>query len=208
MFKPGDAAATPMTMVGRRVALRPFTLDDVPLLYSLIIDPVVGRRFRFAGATPRPEEVAHLAWQDVLCQFTAIRKRDDRPVGIVTVYSPDFRNGYASAAVMADPSLWGSALGVEAFALLLEYAFMTWPFRKLYAEALEESLAQFKSSVGRFVEVEGRRKLHQFVDGEYQDVYILAIYRDEWLRVHEALTGYAVRDEQSSTDAGLVQADE
>ena len=181
-----------MRIDGRRVSIRPFMVEDLEFFYALMLDPVIGRRFRWGGSTPHPEEVASAAW-DGLCQFAVERRRTGVPIGVATVFGADFRHGFASAAVLVAPEARGWALGLEGFALMVDYAFRTWSLRKIYSEVLEESFAQFQSGDGRFFQVEGRRRAHQFVDGRYQDLYTLAIYREAWSRPDPLLRALGVR---------------
>jgi RimJ/RimL family protein N-acetyltransferase len=181
-----------MFLEARRVRLRPFMVEDLDWFYPLMLDPIVNRRFRWGGATPHPEEVANAAW-DGLCHFAVERRRTGEAIGVATLFAADFRHGFASAAVLVAPHARGWAEGLEGFALLVDYAFQTWPLRKIYSEVLEESYAQFSSGAGRFFAVEGRKRAHQFVDGRYQDVYILAIHRDMWLRPDPLLVARGVR---------------
>jgi len=121
----------------------------------------------------------------VLCQFVVRDKGRGIESGITTVMAADFVNGTVNAAVLMLPEGRGSAIGLEAFALTVNYAFRTWPFRKVYSDVLEESFEQFGSGEGKFFEVEGCRKQHEFAAGRYQDLYTLAIYRDDWLQADD-----------------------
>jgi RimJ/RimL family protein N-acetyltransferase len=71
--------------------------------------------------------------------------------------------------------------GIEAMALLVDFLFKKYPFRKLYAEALEFNFKQFSAGVGAFFEIEGVLKAHETHDGQEWDNYILGISRDFWM---------------------------
>lgn len=181
-----------MILEARRVRLRPFMVEDLDWFYALMLDPAVNRRFRWGGATPHPEEVAGAAW-DGLCQFAVERRRTGEPIGFATLFAADMRHGFASAAVLVAPHARRWAEGLEGFALLVDYAFRTWPLRKVYSEVLDESYAQFRSGADRFFTVEGCKRAHQFADGRYQDLYTLAIHRDTWERPDPLFAALGVR---------------
>ena len=70
---------------------------------------------------------------------------------------------------------------VEAVALAIDYAFETWPWRKLYLEVPEYNLELFRSGLDRyFVRDKGVLREHVYLDGRYWDVHVLAITREMW----------------------------
>jgi RimJ/RimL family protein N-acetyltransferase len=169
-------------MATRRVRLRPIADRDSAFLYELMTAPDGGGRVRFAGATPSPEKVRASLWDSVLAQFVIERVGSEKPLGLAAVTSANFRDGYAYLSALGAPE--GRRLGLVAEGTLLafHYAFSTWPFRKLYMEASEESLEAFRSGLGQFFVEEGRLREHSFWNGRYLDVTILAVYRETWAK--------------------------
>jgi hypothetical protein len=64
----------------------------------------------------------------------------------------------------------------------VNYLFVNWDFRKLYAQAPEFNVPQFGSGKDRLLVEEGRLCEHVFFDGRYWDDVIFAVYRSEWER--------------------------
>ncbi len=62
------------------------------------------------------------------------------------------------------------------------YAFLTWPLRKVYMESTADDYRQFASGLGSFFVEEGRLRQHVFWNGRYIDMVILAVYREVWAR--------------------------
>ena len=94
-------------------------------------------------------------------------------------YRPDFRASHArigSALIPAPPS----PFALEGFVIFLDHIFDTYDFHKLYGEALEPNLGHFRSAIGSIMHSEGRLRHHEYVNGGYQDLHLLAIYQDEW----------------------------
>lgn len=167
-------------MCSRRVRLHPITDHDSAFLYELMSSPEAGGRVRFAGATPSPEKIAASLWESVLAQFIAEGVTSGAPLGLVSITSPNFRDSFAYMSAIGSPAAQGSGLMAEAVLLAFNYAFATWPFRKIYMETTETSYGFFRSGLKRFFREEGRLREHTFWDGRYVDVMVLAVYRETW----------------------------
>lgn len=176
------AADTTAKLVGRKVALRPLTPDDYGFVYQLATGPDALVRWRHRGSTPPPEQYPQTLWQGVLTQFLAFRAEDGVPIGVVSAYNADFRNQCVSIAVLIAPPFEGRGWAMEAVFLLIDMLFQTWNFRKIYIESLEFNVSSFWSGAGRLFQVEGCLRDHEFHDGRYWHMYLLAIYRDEWIQ--------------------------
>jgi hypothetical protein len=167
-------------MSTRRVRLRTIGDRDLVFLYELMSSPRSGGRVRFAGATPSPENIATSLWQSVLAQFIIEGVTSGTALGIVAITSPNFRDGFAYMSALGSAEAQGSGLIVEGALLGFNYAFVTWPFRKIYMEAIEASYEAFNSGLGRYFSEEGRLRGHSFWNGRFMDLVILAVYRETW----------------------------
>jgi len=176
-FDPNDGAHAPLR--GRWTASRPLVAADLPFLYTLLVDPVVGVALRYQGATPSFDEFARHAWDGVLGQWLVAATNGD-PLGVVVVTSPDFRNGYAYLSVIGHPRVIGSGVMLDGVASVLDHVFTCWPLRRLYLEAADASFEQFASGLGRFFVEEGCRREMVFSGGRYQDVHLLTLTREAW----------------------------
>ncbi len=172
----------------RRVRLRTLADADSGFLYELMSAPDAGGRVRFAGATPSPDQIVASLWKDVLAQFVVEGVSTGRALGLVALTTPNFRDGWAYLSAVGTPSVQGSGLIAEGVLLGFDYAFRTWPFRKIYMEVSETSYGAFRSGLGRFFTEEGRLREHAFWDGRYGDLFILSVLRATWAeQVPEAL---------------------
>lgn len=176
-----DPAARVPLMQAKRVRLRPLAEEHREFLYRLMTSPEAGGRVRFAGATPSPDRMAAVLWESVLAQFIVEGVQSGQPLGLVAITSPNFRDGFAYLSAIAAPAVQGKGLVTEGVLLGFHYAFSTWPFRKLYMEAAEDSYERFTSGLGVFFQEEGRLRQHVFWNGRFMDVRILAVYREAWL---------------------------
>ncbi len=169
-------------MSTRRIRLRIITDRDSVFLYELMTSPHSGGRVRFAGATPSPDKIASSLWESVLAQFIIESASSHKALGLVAITSPNFRDGFAYISALGSAEMQGSGLVTEGVLLAFNYAFTTWPFRKIYMEATEESYQAFKSGLGRFFTEEGCLREHAFWNGYFMDLLILAVYRETWAR--------------------------
>ena len=113
----------------------------------------------------------------VLVEGKSSRQR----IGIVTVASPDFVNGFAFLSIARSPDVTAPAVFLDGVGAVLQFVFECWPFRRLYAEVTSGNLAQFERAVGDLFEVEGVRRNQYFMHGEFQDVALLTMTRERWL---------------------------
>jgi hypothetical protein len=83
-----------------------------------------------------------------LCQLVVIGRRSRQRLGVVSVTSPDLRNGTAYLTVVGDVYALGGGLIAEGPCLGIEYTLDTWPLRKLRGEIPGYNFEQFASGQG------------------------------------------------------------
>ena len=69
---------------------------------------------------------------------------------------------------------------MDGVVLVVNYAFLAFDLRKIYAELPETNLSQFSSGTGRLFEEEARLKEHVYREGAYCDLVYLSISRSLW----------------------------
>jgi RimJ/RimL family protein N-acetyltransferase len=177
---PASHEPTPPRLTGRRVHLRPIVEADYGFLFALETDEEMGYRWRHRGETPSPEVFVRDLWMNALVQFVVCGNHDDEPIGHVFAYNANLRNGTAFCAMALAPGIKRKGWALEAGALFIDYVFKLWDLRKLYGETLSFNYEQFAGGAGRVFKEEGRLGDHEYFDGQYWDLIMLALYRDEW----------------------------
>ncbi|HEY0638399.1 MAG TPA: hypothetical protein VGD67_12195 [Pseudonocardiaceae bacterium] len=177
----GLPARGPFPALGNgRVRLRALTPHDLDWLRAAETDEFLAFRWRLRGAHPNPADYLDQLWNGALALFVV--ERADGPIGIVSAYQADHRNGHcrvAAARLSADEAGDGSFLA--GLALFLEYLFTGWPLRKVYLETPEFTLPQFASAVDRgILRVEARLEEFMFLADRYWDVLFLSASRSSW----------------------------
>lgn len=149
------------------------------LLVSWLLAPENLTSFRLRGATPTPERIRQLVWGGVLAQFIATNP-SGVPVGWVAAIEADLRNRHVHLTAVADPEWRGSGRVVNAMFALVDHVFAQFDLRKVYAEVLASNYESFASGLGTRFSIEGRLSDHEYIDGGYEDVLVLATTRERW----------------------------
>ena len=180
-----NAEESAPTWTGTNIRLRPVAPEDLDFLYRISVDPVNGYRWRFRGAVPDRAEFARHMNDNLLVQFIVERVGTSEPVGLVSAYNANFRDGWAYLASVSSPRYVGSGALVDGLRTFITYLFAHWPFRKLYFETNEFNEPRFGTynRLG-FVE-EGRFKDHHYFNGKYWDHITASLRVDDWLEVKE-----------------------
>lgn len=184
----GCGPAPRRPLVGPRVRLLPLTAQYEGDALALYTSGSHLTRYRLRGATPSPEAFRQALWDRVLAQFVVAA--GGKVVGLVSAFQADLRNRHAHIAVVAHPDAPPGA-GLEGTALLIEHLFAEFDLRKIYAEVMAPNGEAFGSGAGRLFEIEGRLVGHEYFNGSYQDMLVMAISRERWAEHVDRLLGPA-----------------
>lgn len=165
--------------------LRAVMPDDHPYLYLAETSSSMAPRWGLRGATPAFQDWVQQRSAGILAQFMILRATDDSRIGIVTAFSADFQDGHAHLAALSFDPNGNSMTMMLGVGLFIDYVFKCWNFRKLYLDTAEYNYPQFASGAGKFFEVEGRLREHHYLDGEWWDHLILAVFREGWVGTSE-----------------------
>ena len=179
------------TLSDERVRLRALGPDDLDWLRAAETGAWLSFRWRLHGAHPHPQEYAEQIWAGTLALFVAESATDARPLGILSAYQPDHRNGHCRvAAARLESSGSADALFLAGLTMFFDYLFSGWPFRKLYLETPEFNIAQFRSALDRGVlQLEGRLREYVFLADRYWDVLFLSVSRQSWAEFRTTTLG-------------------
>jgi RimJ/RimL family protein N-acetyltransferase len=161
------------------IALRPVQNDDINFLYTLCVSDTTGPTYRLRGHVPAFELFAKQVWQDVLTQSVAWKDSDR--IGHLVIYGLNEGSGYAYFASAFLPDYWNTPVTGLCMRRFVSNAFLIYPLRKIYAEVPAYNMAKLASSSDNLFEIEGCLRRHWYCMGDYQDVYIIALYRERFL---------------------------
>ncbi len=183
----GVASEVSRPTLGRGPTLHMPTQRDFDYLLELHASGEHLVRYRLRGVTPSPDSFHRLLWEGVTAQFV-VRSETGSPIGLVSCFGADFRNRHAHIGVLGDPGWRNSGLLIAGAWRFIGYLFSEFDLRKLYAEVLESNFEHLATGTGRLFEVEGRLSRHEYLDGDYQDLFVLALDRERWREQEHRMT--------------------
>ena len=176
---------TPM-LRGERVWLR--ILEKADVLQTDIDDRDLGHYagFKFAFSPDmadgwlselRQEMTAGTAYQFAICPLGSRES-----IGGAGLRGSDTANGSAWVSIfLTDASRWGTGLGTDAMNALLDFGFGELRLERIMLEVFDYNPRAVRSYEKAGYRVEVRRRRARFHRGQFHDVIVMAILRDEWL---------------------------
>lgn len=103
----------------------------------------------------------------------------DRHVGNIKLGPIDLRHGLGEVGILiGEPDAWGRGIGRAAIAIVSEIAREQLALRKLTAGCYASNVGSQRAFAGAGFGVEGRRAAHFLLDGQPEDLVLMA----RWLR--------------------------
>lgn len=173
-------------LTGERLYLGPLEKSDSDQLFDWIND----RRLVMKNSNYKPiDRLSHENWlnsivKNELVRIFAIRKKeDDNLVGTCQLYAIDWINSSAELQIrIGSQSERGKGIGTEAVFLLLSYGFEDLNMHRIYLNVYEENLAAIKVYKKNGFSKEGLLRQSNYINGEYVNVMVMAILREEWIK--------------------------
>ena len=169
-------------LTGDRVVLRPLRPSDVEPLWRTRLDPVTWAQTDEAPLSPETLAQAQARYAAPsttgAAQFAV--DVDEALVGRAGLFTVDDLARTGEVGLTLLPEHRGQRLGQDVLRVLLRYAFRSRNLRRVHLQSLasnERALGAYRA-VG-FVE-EGRLREHAWVEGEYQDIVLMAVLRADW----------------------------
>ncbi|WP_153278485.1 hypothetical protein [Saccharothrix syringae] len=179
-------------------------MDDLDWLRAAETDELPAFRWRLRGGHPSPHDFIDQLWNGLLVMFVVEKAGDATPIGLLSAYQADQRNGHcrvAGARLTLDGSMDNSFLA--GLALFFDYLFGGWPFRKLYLETPEFNLPRFASAVDRgFLVAEARPTAFVFLADRYWDVLFRSVTRESWASTRTSAPGRYLLGTTENTRVG------
>lgn len=173
----------PVSLVSPRVRMRAIEPADLGWLYAAACDPTTGPQWRYRGKAPSISAFESSLFDGVLTQFVVLDSAAVNPLGLAVLYNADQACGHVCFGMYRSniPAKGSSGAMTDAALLLIEYAFRTWPLRKVYLEVPEYNagLVSSLSDLG-IAEQEGRLTEHLFWRANRYDMLIYALRRPQW----------------------------
>jgi len=170
-----------------RLVLRPFTPDDIPTLV-----PLIGAR-EIAATTrsiPHPYTVAHAEKFIENCSkgeeinLAIVLKTNSQLVG-GGILRPSLDDLHAEVGYWIALPYWRQGFATEAARALVSYAFDELKMNRVYAFYMSSNPASGEVLKKLGLKHEGTMRKHQRKWGEYVDIKVYGMLREEWLSCAE-----------------------
>ncbi|HET6456282.1 MAG TPA: GNAT family protein [Armatimonadota bacterium] len=175
-------------ITGEKVILRAIELSDVKQLWEWTQDAEV-MRYRDYPYPPQPLAEAEREYQDSLCRDTrdlhlAITTLDGELIGETSLRYVDHRGGNADFTIaIGNKAYWSHGYGSDATKALMKFAFEQYNLHRitLYVHAFNERAIRAYERCG--FRHEGRLRESHYLDGEYKDVLVMGLLKEEFERL-------------------------
>ena len=178
-------------LVGKRVMLREYRQEDLPEIRKWVNEP---ESTQFLSTTFWPPQTIvdtqefldrMLAGSHKGCYFVIAHREDESYIGQLDLFRLDWklRCGELGIIIGAETDR-GRGYGSEALELMLRYAFLTLGLERVEL-TVDMGNARAKQCYGKagFV-LEGVKRHAYYREGEFCNVGIMSMLRDEWLACH------------------------
>lgn len=173
---------------GPRLRLRPLERADIPLMLAWFADPEV----RATLAAYRPfNEIEETQWFESNAaagdkQAWGIEIPDGaggwRLVGNCAFHHINWRARKAELGlVIGDKSEWNKGYGTEAVRVLVDWAFGTLNLNRVQLQVYARNVRAQRAYAKAGFAVEGVQRQADYYAGQYDDVILMAILRQDWL---------------------------
>jgi len=173
---------------GKSVLLRPVKRSDISYFLKWFNDPEVLQYLTlYLPMTEMSEEkfIEELgttrARSDVLFVIEAKEGASTKPIGNCGLHQIDSKDQNANfGIIIGEKDYWSKSYGTEAAKLVINYGFQQLNLHRIYstAVAFNERSIKFHKKIG-FRE-EGRLRQAMFKNGQYHDLVLFGILREEW----------------------------
>ncbi|NMA61739.1 MAG: GNAT family N-acetyltransferase [Firmicutes bacterium] len=171
---------------GEKIRLREYRKEDAALAQAFINDPEVKRNLN--PGIPYPltlgDEEKWVASQTAttdLYNFAIETIDDARYIGGCGINQLDWKNKVATVGIfIGDRSCWNQGYGTDAMRVFLRFMFDQMNLNKVKLSVFsfnERAIAMYKKCG---FQQEGRLRQELFRDGEYHDLIIMGILREEF----------------------------
>lgn len=175
---------------GDLVYLDLVTDDDVPQFAKWGRSMELMRYLWIDAVVPQTEEewkASVAGWRESrknnrMYPFSIRATQDHALLGYLFYMQIHWRNRHALIGIaIGNSDYWGGGYGTEAMRLALRYGFMEMNLNRVQLEVFAYNTRAVRSYEKVGFKLEGTLRQWLLRDGEYHDVHIMGILRDEWL---------------------------
>lgn len=173
---------------GDRIRFRAIEREDLPRFVNWLNDPEVRENLAlylplsmsheeswFENMLKRPQEE----------QPMSIEIKQEgvwKPIGNCGYFNLDWRCRSGEVGIfIGEKQLWNQGYGTEAIRLLVRHGFETLNLNRISLEVFESNPRAVRCYEKAGFSAEGRKRQGMYKDGEYIDIILMSILRQEWV---------------------------
>lgn len=202
---PAPSVPTPRVPIirGERVWLRPAERSDIPTFVRWFND---AEATHFLMQRTPMSLAGEEQWFERMLQqqgrehylFVICLLEDGLPIGTIGLHDVDHLNGNAEfGIVIGEKDLWGQGLGTDALNAIVDFGFGELRLERIQLECYAFNPRGRRSYEKAGFTLEGTRRRAHYQNGEYHDVLLMALLRDEW-RANPRRKGWQYADDPGS----------
>jgi len=113
--------------------------------------------------------------------YLVASKKEESPIGVGCLRNIDRQNGNAELVLgIGEKEKRLAGYGVDLMIALLDIVFYQLNFEKAYLRISDNNKLGLKSALSFGFVPEGKLRKHRFVDGNYEDLHILGLIKEEY----------------------------
>jgi len=176
-------------LIGDKIYLRPFDMDDVDGDYINMVNTEDRNTnlgtLQFPSTREALEEYvrAQLSNRNVVF-FAVVEKATEKRVGTCKIGPIDWINSNASYGRLIAEGSRGKGYGKEVVLLLLRYAFCVLNLHKVLSWIRGGNEAAIKSNEKIGMKSEARLKEYGYHNGKYEDTVVMSMLKEEYLALY------------------------
>lgn len=171
----------------KRVKLREISINDLDDFYEYSSCSDVTRYISYTHKS-RDEAKKYIENKQDLykkgeCMIWGIEELSSKKfIGACGFTSWDKTNNSGEIAYTLNKSHWGKGFGGEIFNFLLDFGFNKMNLNRVEAKCWKDNIKSKKLMLKHGMQFEGAYRSQLFVKGDYKDIIVCSILRDEYLR--------------------------
>lgn len=177
-------------LIGERIRLRAAERSDLQTFLRWVNDPEVTRGVALYRPFSFSEEES---WYDGMLsrppdqRSLVIEIRPDGvswlAIGTMAFHEIDWRNRSAEFGILiGEKTYWDHGYGSEAVGMLLKHGFATLNLHRIFLRVFADNPRAIRAYEKAGFVQEGRLRQAEYHEGQYVDVYVMSVLKDEWMK--------------------------
>jgi RimJ/RimL family protein N-acetyltransferase len=169
---------------GQKILLRPVEIEDIPLLaeWKNNRDDTISLN-SYKPVTELQEEARYSLEQEDNRSYSFIIEAREEEAGYCGLQNIDWISRRAEINILITSENRQKGYGKEAIQLLLTFAFNDLNLHRIYLTCIYDNKSALNLYKSTGFKDEGILRQHIYTDGRYEDMHLLGMLKEEWLKL-------------------------